>query len=500
MHPSEPESEPTGVFRALAALALTTVVAGLGTSIANVALPAAARHFDVPSSQVQWSTLAYLLAVTLLIVPIGKIADAVGRVRVLLGGIALFSVAAAVAGLAPSLTVLIVGRAFQGVGGAAMSALTVALVRQSVPPGKVGRAMGTMGSSMAAGMALGPAFGGFLVTQFGWRAVFFVMAALGVVSGLGVLADLARFRQPGLARGRVRLDWIGLALLAVGAGSYAMALTGPVSTTARLALLVLAAVVAVVFVVVERRLADPLVDVHELVQLKVLPEFGLALLGSLIMMVFTVVPPFFLVEGLGLADSQMGLVMAIAPLLGMVAGVPAGGLVDRFGSRRITAAGLSLMTLASVLLGTLPAVLGVAGFVMGAVLLTPGNQLFMAANNTSVMRRAPGAHQGRVAGMLNLARNLGSVGGTALGSMLYDSAVAGADGTGAALVDAAFSGQQWAFAASAAAGAVALSIWGSGCGAGKCRRPSVVRRAILAATRHRRDPHAHRLHSDIYLL
>lgn len=86
------------------ALILATVVAGLGTSIANVALPDAAEYFGVQSSHVQWSTMAYLLAVALLIVPIGKIADAIGRVRVLLDGIALFSVAALVAGAASSLT------------------------------------------------------------------------------------------------------------------------------------------------------------------------------------------------------------------------------------------------------------------------------------------------------------------------------------------------------------------------------------------------------------
>lgn len=444
------------------ALILATVVAGLGTSIANVVLPDAAEYFGVQSSHVQWSTMAYLLAVALLIVPIGKIADAIGRVRVLLYGIALFSVAALVAGAASSLTVLIVGRAFQGAGGAAMTALTVALIRQSVPAHQVGRAMGTMGSSMAAGMALGPAFGGFLVSQYGWRAVFFAMAVLGLLSGLGVLADIARFREPGLVRKPIRMDWAGLALLGITAGAYAMALTGPVSGPLRVVFLVLTVGGAVAFVIVERAVVEPLIDFRELVSLKVLPEFGLALLGALIMMVFTVVPPFFLVEGLDLTSSSMGLVMAIAPVLGMLAGVPAGGLVDRFGSKRVTGVGLGLMALASVFLATLPLVWAVVGFVCGAVFLTPGNQLFMAANNTSVMRRAPSQHQGRIAGMLNLSRNLGSVAGTATGSVVYDVVVSRAASSAAVsetVLDPPFFGQLAAFSSSAAAGAIALILW-----------------------------------------
>jgi MFS family permease len=180
------------------------------------------------------------------------------------------------------------------------------------------------------------------------------------------------------------------------------------------------------------------------------------------MMVFTVVPPFFLVEGLDLTSSSMGLVMAIAPVLGMLAGVPAGGLVDRFGSKRVTGVGLGLMTLASVFLATLPLVWAVVGFVCGAVFLTPGNQLFMAANNTSVMRRAPSQHQGRIAGMLNLSRNLGSVAGTATGSVVYDVVVSRAASSAAVsetVLDPPFFGQLAAFSSSAAAGAIALILW-----------------------------------------
>lgn len=128
----------------LPALALAMLLPSLGTSIANVALPALQTAFAASFSDVQWVVLAYLLAVTL-IVGAGRLGDLYGRRPLLLLGVALFSLASAGAAVAPNLWVLVAARAVQGLGAATTMALTVALVGDIVPRERIGSAIGLLG-------------------------------------------------------------------------------------------------------------------------------------------------------------------------------------------------------------------------------------------------------------------------------------------------------------------------------------------------------------------
>src|SRR5215468_9444228 len=117
---------------ALTTLSLSMLLSALGTSIANVALPTLAQAFAAPFQQVQWVVLAYLLAVTTLVVGAGRLGDILGRRRLLLAGFALFTTASVLCGAATTLGLLIAARAAQGVGAAIMMALTMAFVGETV--------------------------------------------------------------------------------------------------------------------------------------------------------------------------------------------------------------------------------------------------------------------------------------------------------------------------------------------------------------------------------
>src|SRR5258708_39592114 len=121
---------------ALASLSLSMLLSSLGTSIANVGLPTMARAFNASFQDVQWIVLAYLLAITTLIVSVGRLGDITGRRRLLLAGIILFTMASTLCGVAPALWLLIAARAAQGLGAAIMMALTMALVGETVPKEK----------------------------------------------------------------------------------------------------------------------------------------------------------------------------------------------------------------------------------------------------------------------------------------------------------------------------------------------------------------------------
>jgi MFS family permease len=130
---------------ALASLSLSVLLSSLGTSSANVSLPTLAHIFGASLKQVQWIVIAYLLAITTLIVSVGRLGDLTGRRRLLLAGIALFTAASGLCGIAPTLPLLIAARAIQGLGAAVMMALTMAFVGETVPKERTGSAMGLLG-------------------------------------------------------------------------------------------------------------------------------------------------------------------------------------------------------------------------------------------------------------------------------------------------------------------------------------------------------------------
>ena len=245
---------------ALAGLSLSMLLSSLGTSIANVALPTLAEAFEAPFQTVQWVVLAYLLAITSSIVSVGRLGDLIGRRRLLRVGILVFTGASVVSAAAPALWLVIAARAVQGLGAAAMMALTMAFVNDLVPRARLGSAMGLLGTTSAVGTALGPSLGGLLIDWFGWQAIFLINLPLGVVAAALAHGHLPADRRAPGAR-RVELDHRGTLLLALTLAAYALAMTlgrgqfGPQN----LAWAAVAAVGAVSYVVVETRASAPLI-------------------------------------------------------------------------------------------------------------------------------------------------------------------------------------------------------------------------------------------------
>lgn len=167
---------------ALASLSLCMLLSSLGTSIANVGLPTLAQAFGASFQQVQWVVLSYLLAITTLIVSAGRLGDLLGRRRLLLAGIAVFTLASALCAMAPTLGLLIAARAAQGLGAAVMMSLAMAFVGDTVPKAGMGAAMGLLATLSATGTALGPSLGGVLIAGVGWQAIFGVNVPLGLAA------------------------------------------------------------------------------------------------------------------------------------------------------------------------------------------------------------------------------------------------------------------------------------------------------------------------------
>ena len=404
---------------ALASLSLSMLLAALGTSIANVGLPTLAAAFGATFQQVQWIVIAYLLAVTTLTVVAGRLGDLAGRRRLLQAGLVVFTLASVLCALAPNLGLLLAARALQGAGAAAMMAMTLALVGDTVPKARAGSTMGLLGTMSALGTALGPALGGLLVSSFGWRSLFLVQAPLGLLAFVLVRRHLAADR-PAAPAGVSGLDPLGTLLLSLSLAAYALAMTlgrghfGPLN----LALLLAAGVGAGLFLLAETKVASPLIRGSMWRDPTLSPGLVMSALVSTVMMATLVVGPFHLSRGLGLDAAAVGLLLALGPLAAALAGVPAGRWTDRFGASRMTIAGLGVMLAGALLLASLPATLGSLAYVGPIVIVTVGYSLFQTANNTAVMADLAADQRGVVSGLLSLSRNLGLVtGASAMGAV-----------------------------------------------------------------------------------
>ncbi|WP_395457749.1 MFS transporter (plasmid) [Azospirillum melinis] len=451
----------------LAGLALAMLLSSLGISIANVGLPALARAFDVPFREVQWVVLAYLLAITTLIVGVGRLGDIVGRRRLLLLGIALFTAGSAASAAASGLWMLVAARAVQGLGAAAMMALATAFVGDAVPRERIGRAMGLMGTTSAVGTALGPALGGLLIAAFGWPAIFLVTVPPGLVAFLLVQRCLPADRvetqlesqlELGRGAGRGSFDGPGTLILALTLAAYALAMTGGRGGFgwSDLTLLLAAAGGSWLFLAVESRTASPLLRLEMLRDRTLRGRLAMSMLVATVLMATLVVGPFHLARALGLEAAAVGMVMSAGPLVAALAGVPAGRVVDRFGAAGMTVVGLGAVAGGCVLLALLPATLGVAGYVGPLVVVTAGYALFQTANNTAVMADVEKDRRGVVSGVLNLSRNLGLITGASVMGTLFTLGV----GTEVAVAapEAVAAGTRTTFAVAAGLIAVALLL------------------------------------------
>jgi MFS family permease len=340
-----------------ATLALSMLLASLGTSIANIALPTLAEAFSAPFPAVQGVVVAYLAALTVSTVAAGRLGDSYGLRRMYLVGLGVFFVASLLCGLAPNLWLLIGARAIQGAGAACLMTLAMALMRETASKERLGRAMGLLGTVSALGTALGPSVGGALIVMTGWRGIFLIQTPLAALALVFALASLPRG--------------------------------------------------------VEKRI-EPTVRFQALLDMNLVPNLVVNLLVAAMMMTTLVVGPFYLGRGIGLKEALVGAVMSVGPAISIFSGLPAGRAVDAWGAQRIVGLGLALLAAGALLLSILPDMLGVVGYVFAIAVLTPGYQLFQAANNTTVLADVAKDRRGMVSGLLTLSRNIGLIAGASV--------------------------------------------------------------------------------------
>ncbi|MEI7704169.1 MAG: MFS transporter [Deltaproteobacteria bacterium] len=399
------------------AVSVGVFMATLDGSIVNVALPAIRSHFGSTIGGVEAVVSVYLLVLSATMLAAGRLGDVLGRRRVFTGGMLLFTLGSGLCGVSWSLPVLVVARAVQALGAAAMMSMGPAVVTSIFPREKRGQALGAVSSVVAAGLTAGAPVGGAILSFASWHAIFLVNLPVGVAGAIWASRvlpderDEARppFDLPGAA-------WLVVAL-ATGIGALEMA---PRSGRWAAALLATAVVAAFVLRRVERNQTAPLVDPELLGNRTISLGLLAAVLSYAAIFHQTLLSPFFLSDVKGLSQAGLAATLTVVPISLMISSPLSGWISDRYGPRVpqvvggvAIAAGLAWLASAD---GSTPMPSIVAGLVLEGV----GMGFFQPPNNSTVMGVLPPAKLGSGGGLLATSRNVGMVVGVATGGALFE--------------------------------------------------------------------------------
>jgi EmrB/QacA subfamily drug resistance transporter len=243
----------------LIAVSVATFMLLLDITVVNVALPAIREDLGAGFTDLQWVVDAYALTLAALVLTAGSLADRLGRRRLFVAGLVIFSLASLLCALAPDPTSLNLARAIQGVGGAVMFAVSLALIAQEFPAGRErGMAMGMYGATIGAAVAIGPLAGGALTDLLGWESIFYLNVPIGLAALAVSQLKLRESRDPNATR----VDWAGVAIFSGALFALVLALLRGNAerwgSTLIVLLLTGAAALLGAFVAVEHRVAEPM--------------------------------------------------------------------------------------------------------------------------------------------------------------------------------------------------------------------------------------------------
>ena len=403
------------------AIGIGTFMSALDSGSVLVALPDIEAHFGTDLPTVQWVILGYALAISVLLLPMGRLGDIVGRKEVYIGGFAVFVGAAAVAGFSPTLQVLIGAKVVQGIGSAMIQGNMMAAIISAFPDAERGKALGTHLSVVGTGVIAGPALGGFLVSALGWRAVFLVNVPTGLVAiaATALILSGGQTSQQNADGSRSTFDWVGavlsglslLAFLLVFGNGYRVGWT----SLEVLAGWASAVLLLGLFIWWELRTPSPMLDLR-LFQRKLV---GLGVAAGWVSFLGTsaarFMMPFYLQRVLEYSPRDIGLMMIPPALCMAIAGPFAGRLSDRYGWSRLTTTGLILSAVASFIMATQLRPDSSAVLVVTVLMLqSTGTGLFHSPNSSSIMSAVERSRYGVISALTQLMRNSANVTSIAL--------------------------------------------------------------------------------------
>lgn len=411
-------SHPTNPRLALFVMAVLFALLNADITTVNVALVTVGKDLHADLEDLQWGLNSYMLAFAALIVAAGRLADVFGRRRCLLAGAALFALASLICGIAPSLSVFVVGRVLQGAGGALMLPAGMAIISVVYSGEERAVALGTLVGIAGVAQSIGPLVGGFLTAAVSWRLIFLINLPLIALIMFVALRGIQESRDENVSH---RIDIAGVVLLAAALTSFLLGLDaaqGSVSNPrVALGLIIFALALFVIFAVVERHTETAIVDG----KLLRLPPFLCSCVGScflgFVFFLFLFIAAVYLQEELGYSALTAGTALVPFSLVLAVTGVMSGRLTKRIRLASLLIASCFSMALGLAILSFVPASYKymVLPFLLIAAGAGPGFTLL----NTAGLAAIPAQRSGQATGMIYMFRFGGGAIGVAAASALH---------------------------------------------------------------------------------
>jgi EmrB/QacA subfamily drug resistance transporter len=400
-------------------------MSALDSSVVNTILPVLRRTFNSDIAAIEWVVTVYLLVISGLLLSFGRLGDMRGNKAVYVGGFGVFVVSSMVCGLAPTVSVLVAARSVQALGGAMLAANSPAILTKTFPSSRRGQALGIQAMITYLGLVVGPSLGGWLATQLSWRAVFYINVPVGL---LALLLSLKVIPGDATHENQERFDFAGAALFTAGLMALLLGLNrGHIwgwASPVTLGVLALALGLLAVFVVIESRVPDPMLDLS-LFRVRVFSAATVsAILNYVCLYSIVFLMPFYLIQGRGLTAAQAGAILTGQPLVMALVAPLSGALSDKLGSRLLSTLGMGVLACALFLYSRLG-----AGTSLTQVMLTMacsglGVGLFASPNTSALMGAASRRRQGIAASIMATARTVGMALGIGFTGAVFNTVLA----------------------------------------------------------------------------
>ena len=411
-------------------LGFIAIAFGVFTSVteqtsAQILVPQLSDYFGLSLPHAQWIMLAYILTVCALFMPLGKVADKIGRKPIFLTGLFTLMIGGIIGSMASVYPIILIAKVIAGIGGASIEANGMAMIADIFGKKERGKAMGLYMSIIGFSAIAGPLIGGYLTDIYSWRSLFIFNVLL---CGIGIIIALVAFRnkelnlQPNLITGAFSFDWKGsflststllIFLLVVTFGNQEGWTSLYISSGILLSLFLF-----FLFIWQEKTTNDPLLDLNffkiKTFSLSVTTRF----LAFLSMSFSGFLMPFYLIQIMGFTTTTVGFLLAPGALSMAVIGPFSGQLSDKIGTKWLTAFGMAISGSALLFLGYLNINSSSITILIGLTLQGCGAGIFMSPNNSALMNSIDSTNFGIGSGFMNLIRATASLSGIAIATTI----------------------------------------------------------------------------------
>lgn len=408
---------------ALSCTSIGALMSVLSGSTLMIALPVIMKDLNASMNIVTWTIMGYMLAMTILVPSIGRMADMVGRKKLYVSGFALFTFASLLCSISQSGMQLLIYRIIQSVGGSLMVANSTAIVADAFPKKSLGKALGINSMIISIASVAGPILGGFLIS-IGWRSIFYVNIPIGVI---GTLWAAFQLKESSILSEKQKFDLKGtlsfsaglLALLtALSIGGFFGWINIPV-----IVLFIASIVLLWAFVAIENNTDQPMLDLR-LLKTRILAfAYASNLLNGIARGAVTFLLIFFFQGIKGIDPIMAGILLAPLALSMMIVSPISGFLADKYGARILSSLGLVISAIGLLGMMFITANTSTTELIIWMFIIGFGSGMFFSPNTSSIMGMVPADKRGVAAGVRTMANNAGTVLSIAISMAIISSSI-----------------------------------------------------------------------------